>query len=51
MGYFIKNFTDIPFTGEVSGRGISGYENRKFKEGQKAGKWKKYCFEGILRET
>ena len=28
-GLFYKKFTDIPFTGEVSGKGISGYENGK----------------------
>ena len=41
---YYKKFTDIPFTGEISGK-----ESGKFKKGKKEGKWVYYHENGQLR--
>ena len=40
---FYKKYTDVPFTGEVS-----GMKNGKFKNGMKVGEWLTYDIEGQL---
>ena len=42
---YYKKFTDVPFTGEVSGEG-----NGKFKKGKREGKWISYHENGQLWE-
>ena len=43
-GLYYAKFTDVPFTGEVS-----GLENGKFLDGKKNGLWKSYWDNGQLR--
>ena len=42
-GLYYKKFTDVPFTGE-----ISGLETGSFKKGEKTGKWIKFYKNGQL---
>ena len=42
---FYKKFTDVPFTGEVSGE-----ESGSFKNGKRTGLWKYYFETGLLSE-
>ena len=47
-GLFYKKFTDIPFTGEVSGILEVFFESGKFKNGEKNGEWLMYYDNGQL---
>ena len=40
---FYKKFTDVPFTGEISGR-----ESGVFKDGKQDGLWKIYYENGLI---
>ena len=42
---YYKKFTNVPFTGEVSGR-----ENGKFSNGKKNGEWLSYHKNGQLKD-
>ena len=43
---YYKKFTDVPFTGEISGK-----RNGKFKKGKKDGLWEWFNEDGSLKKT
>ena len=45
-GLFYKKFTDVPFTGEVTGRHQGSYKN-----GKKDGPWVSYLKDGTVYES
>jgi len=50
-GLYYKEYTDIPFTDEISGFKGTFWLNGKFKDGKKEGLWKIYNEDGSLDRT
>ena len=48
-GFFYKKFTDVPFTGKVTGEEPRSFEPGSFKDGKRDGPWVHYHDNGQLR--